>query len=458
MSASRREFLKRLSALAATGAAAPLALNLSALSAASAQTASDYKALVCVFLYGGNDHANTLVPYDELSHAAYRGVRGKLGYERQLLSPTVLQAQQALPDGRQYALAPALAPLLPLFDQGELGVVLNVGPLVQPTTLRDFQGKVALPPKLFSHNDQQSIWQSLQPEGASSGWGGRMGDRLLAGNGQSIYTNLNVAGNAVFMSGQTVSQLQVNAQEEFGVQALNQPLFGSQACSQVLRDLITVPGSHLFEQELSRVTQRSLQSAVDLRRALTGVNLSTPFPADNPLAAQLRTTARLIAGRQVLDVKLKRQVFFVSLGGFDTHDGIAKKHPRLLGLVAQALTAFQAALRELGVSEQVTTFTASDFGRSLSCNTDGSDHGWGSMHFVMGGAVQGGRYVGVAPQVALNSDDDAGHGRLLPTLAVDELAASLGAWLGVSDSELLDILPNLNHFSARPRPALFRTA
>lgn len=285
-----------------------------------------------------------------------------------------------------------------------------------------------------------------------------MGDRLLSGNGQSLYTNINVAGNAVFMSGQSVSQLQVNAQEVFGVRALNQPLFGSPLCSQVLRELITVPGTHLFEQELTRVTQRSLQSEVDLRRALATVNLSTPFAAGNPLAAQLRTTARLIAGRQALDPQLKRQVFFVSLGGFDTHDGITKNHPRLLGLVAQALTSFQSAMGELGLADQVTTFTASDFGRTLICNTDGSDHGWGSMHFVMGGAVQGGRYFGAAPQVALHSDDDAGHGRLLPTLAVDELGASLGSWLGVSDSELLDILPNLHHFSARPRPALFRPA
>ena len=204
---SRRAFLQRASILSVAGVAAPWALNLAALGEAAAATATDYKALVCIFLYGGNDHANTVVPYDSASHGAYAGMRPALAYARSALAPTVLVPAVALPDGLQYALATELAPLLPLFNSRQLAVMLNVGTLVQPTTKAQYLARsVPLPPKLFSHNDQQSVWQSSAPEGATSGWGGRMGDLFAAGNGNATFTCVNVSGNAVFVSGRSAVQ------------------------------------------------------------------------------------------------------------------------------------------------------------------------------------------------------------------------------------------------------------
>jgi uncharacterized protein (DUF1501 family) len=449
--ASRRAFLQRASALSLAGTAAPWALNLAAMGEAAATTATDYKALVCVFLYGGNDYANTLVPYDTANYALYNGLRPTLAYAHSALGGTVLRPAAPLAGGRQYALAPELSPLLPLFDAGHLGVVLNVGTLVQPTTKAQYLAKtVPLPPKLFSHNDQQSVWQSSQPEGATSGWGGRLGDLFQAGNGNATFTCINVSGNAVYLSGRTAVQYQVATSGSVPLKALSTPLFGSAACSSALRTLITQPRTHLLESEYTRVTQRSIDANSLLSSQLTPASaLTTVFPTPNSLADQLKLVARMIASADGLSAK--RQVFFVSLGGFDTHDGLLTEHPVLLTNVANALSAFYAATVELGVASQVTTFTASDFGRTLSGNNDGSDHGWGSMHFVMGGAVNGQRYYGTPPVVASNGPDDVGQGRLLPTTSVDQLAATLGRWMGVSDTNLLSVLPNLAHFDAGAR-------
>ena len=230
--ASRRAFLQRASALSLAGTAAPWALNLAALGEAAAATASDYKALVCVFLYGGNDYANTLVPYDAASYALYQAQRPNLAYARSALDGTVLAPAMPLAAGRQYALAPELAPLLPIFDAGRMAVLLNIGTLVQPTTKAQYTANsVPLPPKLFSHNDQQSVWQSSSPEGATSGWGGRLGDVFEAGNGNSTFTCVNVSGNAVFLSGHSAVQYQVSPAGSVPFAALKTPLFGSTACS-----------------------------------------------------------------------------------------------------------------------------------------------------------------------------------------------------------------------------------
>jgi uncharacterized protein (DUF1501 family) len=309
---------------------------------------------------------------------------------------------------------------------------------------------VPLPPKLFSHNDQQSVWQSSSPEGATSGWGGRLGDLFEAGNGNATFTCVNVSGNAVYLSGQTAVQYQMSTNGSVPLRALSAPLFGSTACSSALRTLITQPRTHLLESEYTRVTQRSIDANALLASQLVPASsIATAFPTPNSLADQLKLVARMIASADALSAK--RQVFFVSLGGFDTHDGLLTTHPALLTNVSNALSAFYAATVELGVASQVTTFTASDFGRTLSGNNDGSDHGWGSMHFVMGGAVNGQRYYGTPPVVANNGPDDVGQGRLLPTTSVDQLAATLGSWLGASDSNLLAVLPNLGHYDASAR-------
>ncbi|MEN9417534.1 MAG: hypothetical protein RI988_1154 [Pseudomonadota bacterium] len=457
--ASRRAFMQRASGLALAGAAAPWALNLAALGEAAAQSATDYKALVCVFLYGGNDYANTLVPYDPLHHEQYRLLRPTLAHSRAALGATALDSVQPPTDRHgvpyQYALAPDLFPLMPLWKAGQLATLLNVGTLVQPTTKAQYQARsVPLPPKLFSHNDQQSVWQASAAEGASTGWGGRMGDLFEAGNGRATFTCVNVTGNAVFMSGRRAVQYQVTPTGSVALNALRTPLFGSAAASDALRALITAPRAHLMQADHARVAARALDAHETLTAALAAAPaLATAFPSGNTLADQLRMVARMISCASALDAR--RQVFFVSLGGFDNHDGLLTTHTQLLGRLGSALAAFQEALVELRVADRVTTFTASDFGRTLTGNNDGSDHGWGSMHFVLGGAVAGGRHYGVAPVIAHNGPDDVGQGRLLPTMAVDQMAATLGSWFGLSASQLLDVLPQLRNFDAASRQLAF---
>jgi uncharacterized protein (DUF1501 family) len=448
--ASRRAFLQRASALSLAGAAAPWALNLAAIGEAAASTATDYKALVCVFLYGGNDYGNTLIPYDNARYALYQGMRPTLAYAQSALASTVLAPSVALASGLQYALAPELAPLLPIFNAGRLGVMLNVGTLVQPTTKAQYTAKsVPLPPKLFSHNDQQSVWQSSAPEGATSGWGGRIGDLFEAGNGKATFTCVNVSSNAVFLSGKTAVQYQVSTSGPVALNAVKSSLFGSAACSTALRSLVTAPSTHLFESQYASIMSRALSAGDALTTALAaGPTIATAFPSGNSLADELKLVARMISTSS--EIGAKRQVFFVSLGGFDNHDGLASVHPGLLTSVAGALNAFYAATVELGVADRVTTFTASDFGRTLTGN-DGSDHGWGSMHFMLGGAVNGGRFYGTPPVVANDGPDDVGQGRLLPSTSVDQYAATLAKWFGLSDTDLVALLPNLANWNASQR-------
>lgn len=451
---SRREFLKRASALSLAGAAAPWALNLAAISEAAAQTATDYKALVCVFLYGGNDYGNTLVPYDLASHNTYSTLRPVLAYPRANLDATALVQASVLPAGAtdlaglQYALAPELALMKPMFDAGKMAAMLNVGTLIEPTTKAQYANKsVKLPPKLFSHNDQQSFWQSSSTEGAKSGWGGRMGDLFAAGNGNSTFTCINVSNNAVFLSGASAVQYQVTTNGSVGINGVkSNALYGSAACSAALKSLITAPSTQLFQNELTRITQRSIDADAALTAALAGqAALTTPFTATNPLALQLQMVAKMIAARSTLGAK--RQVYFVSLGGFDNHDGLNTIHPGLLTNIADAMSSFYNATVELGIAQSVTSFTASDFGRTLVGNNDGSDHGWGSHHFVVGGAVKGQAFYGAPPALANNGPDDVGQGRLLPSTSVDQMAGTLASWFGVSAADMNTVLPDLANFS-----------
>lgn len=447
----RREFLRRGAILTAAGAASPWALQLAAMGeAAAAEQVSDYKALVCVFLYGGNDHANTVVPSDSVNHAAYSTIRSTLATPLASLLPLVPGV--ALPSGLQMALAPQMTGLRQLFDAGRLGVLLNVGPLLVPTTLAQYKAKsVPLPPKLFSHNDQQSVWQSSLAEGATSGWGGRMGDLFLNSNSTSTFTCMNVSGNAVFMSGLQAVQYQVSSTGAVKLRATTGNSFGSAAVSSALRSLTQASSNHWFEAEHTRIMKRAVDAEAQLSSALsTTPALTTAFNSANSLATQLQMVARTIAARQALGAR--RQVFFVSIGGFDLHDNLLTQHPGLLANVSEAITSFDAAMQELGVGPQVTTFTASDFGRTLTSNGDGSDHGWGAHHFVTGGAVSGKRFFGQVPVMAVNGPDDVGQGRLLPSTSVDQLGTALATWFGVPASELPLVFPNMGNFEQASLP------
>ncbi|BDT69568.1 hypothetical protein os1_37590 [Comamonadaceae bacterium OS-1] len=453
---TRRAFLRRSGQLALAGTALPVALNLAAMGEAAAFNATDYKALVCLFMHGGNDHANTVVAYDAPHYAQYSAIRSSIALDKGALAATLLTPRTPLAGGRQYALHPAMAGLAGLFNTGKAAVQLNVGPLVVPLTRAQYDSGsrtlYPLPPRLFSHNDQQSIWQSSSPEGSTVGWGGNLGDLALAGNGNSLFTCISVSGNAVFLSGDTALQYEVSTGGAVPINGIGARVYGSSAVQAALATLAQQPRSHLLENAYTAMTVRAVGAESRINGALTGATLATPFTSGNPLADQLKMVARLVAARGTLGTT--RQVFFVSMGGFDLHDNLIAKHPTLLGRVSDALASFYAATVELGVADKVTAFTASDFGRTLTSNGDGSDHGWGSHHFMVGGAVQGQAFYGVPPPISVGdtaaADDQwhVGQGRLLPSTSVDQYAATLATWFGVAPTELAGILPNLSHFGA----------
>ncbi len=445
--ASRREFLRRASSFSVLGAAAPWALNMAASASAAAQTAGDdYKAVVCLFMLGGNDHHNTVIPYDTATYDQYAGIRTNIAVPRASLAATQINPANAWSNGRQMALNPALAPLKALFDGGHLALAMNVGTLTREgVTLAQYKSGVGIPPKLFSHNDQQSVWQSSLAEGASSGWGGRIADLMAADNvgDSAVFTGISASGNAVFLSGKSSIQYQVSSAGSVAITAGYGPAANANAA---VKSMIQSSGANLFEREHAVVASRSIKADVRVRAALA--NVAEPvFPA-TALGAQLKIVARLIAARQALGVK--RQVFFVSMGGFDNHNALIDEHPVLLGTVADAMSAFYAATAAMGVASQVTTFTGSDFGRTLASNGDGSDHGWGSYHFVMGGAVKPRSWVGALPLLSVaQSNDNVGGGRLLPAIGVDQYGATMARWMGVTDAELSSVFPNIVNYTTR---------
>lgn len=463
---TRRAFLRRSGQLAMAGTALPFALNLAAMGEAAAQAASsdDYKALVCVFLFGGNDYANTVVTYDDPSYNAYSTIRvpqaaNGIAIAKAALDPTLLTPTTALADGRQYALHPSMGQLAGLFNnEGKVAVQLNVGPLVVPLTRAQYNNSnkklYPQPPKLFSHNDQQSIWQSSSPEGSTVGWGGNLGDLALSQNTTSLFTCMSVAGNAVFLSGDTALQYQVSTNGAVGIGSVkSNTVFGSASVKSAMAQLVQEARTHALENEYNRVTRR----AVEAETAVTAAIAPATFTNDTfaglttGLANQLKMVSRVIRGRAALGVK--RQVFFVSMGGFDLHDNLIANQPGLMKQLSDALVAFYRQMEALGVGDKVTAFTASDFGRTLASNGDGSDHGWGSHHFVVGGAVKGKQFYGMPQVVSINNDPKlagyeghVGQGRLIPTTSVDQYGATLARWFGVPDIDLPGILPNLKNF------------
>lgn len=504
--ASRRLFLRHAGALSALGAAgAPLALNLSAISSAAAQSAADYKAIVCIFLFGGNDSINMVLPTDAGSFANYTAIRNQAPDSIALLAPGtapngaaaagsparlggVLPVAPTNAQGRSFALHPAMATLQAMFDTDKrLAILPNVGPLVLPTSKAQYaQASHPRPASLFSHNDQQNTWQSFRPEGATTGWGGRMGDLLASMNSRAVFTSISAGGNAVWLSGQEVRQYQVgtNGAVRLGTNTAGQ-VYGSTAVGTALERIVqTTRGGHVLETDVSAVAARSMQAELLLRNALkpasdplfgtppaSGSYNATNDPklryADpnnaaatvfNPLAQQLQIVARMIDASGTADIGARRQVFFVSLGGFDSHDAQNLNHTQLMARLAHAMRYFDTTLGAMGTQSRVTTFTASDFGRTFTSNGDGTDHGWGAHHFVMGGAVKGGDLYGRFPTYGTknannnnfdSSADQLANGSLLPATSVDQLGATLGRWFGLSDTQLDDVFPNLRNFSTR---------
>lgn len=457
---NRRDFLRRSICTALGGVGLYSAMgNLKLLEAAiggyGPNAFSDYKALVCVFMYGGNDALNMVVPRDATHYAQYASARATLAVAQSDLLPLVPLAGGGASDGASYGLQSAtgggdtvgMAGLQGLFNKGRAAILGNVGTLVTPVTKARYQsGTAALPPQLFSHNDQQTYWQTSRSDDARNlGWGGRIADLLQDANpGASIPMALSLnfeseLGRAAFSnqyvigSGgpRNIGDLQWNAERRAAFMPLMAP--GTQANS--------------LERGYASAFNRYMDNAEAMADALDGApQLATVFPGSS-LGAQLSMVARLISVRATLG--LRRQVFFVSMGGFDHHDRLLENQPGLLAELSQALTAFDAATVELGVANSVTAFTASDFGRTLSSNGDGSDHGWGAHHFVSGGAVRGGRFYGRMPVLANDGPDDAGWGQIIPTTSVDQYAATLARWFGVGESEIDLIFPNLGNFASR---------
>jgi uncharacterized protein (DUF1501 family) len=470
--------------------------SLLAVGHSAAQTATDYKALVCIFLAGGNDSFNTVLATDSASWAAYTATRNQAPTPINLLpagtapnasaavgSPEwlggVLPLSPSVPvAGRSFALHPKLGQLQRLFNtERRLAVVANVGPLLQPLTKADYQtNRLPVPAKLFSHNDQQNMWQALGTEGVTQGWGGRLLDSFVPASQQpNLYASISVAGNAVFNSGARVRQFQMAPTGAIALGGNANWVYGQTGVAAALRKIAsnglntgTARQSHVLMADLGGVAQRAMVSESTISAALaatptsdTRVGPDTRLQMqdldgktiENPLARQLQAVARLVAARSTLGVG--RQVFFVQMGGFDTHDGQNKRHAELMARLDHALAYFDTALYDLGVRNNVTAFTASDFGRTFTSNGDGTDHGWGSHQFVLGGAVRGGRLYGTFPVLATKnannnqfdgSPDQLANGVLLPSTSLDQYGYTLAQWFQASNAGA--VFANASNFSS----------
>jgi uncharacterized protein (DUF1501 family) len=442
--ATRRQFMRQ-SVCAAVGmtSLASTLFDLRRVAAAAPASSADYKALVCVFLYGGNDSNNMIVPYDPTDYNSYAAVRQGLALPQNTLLPINLLGGG---DGRLWSLHPNLPGLQSLFGQQKMAILANVGPLVAPVTIDQWNnGTAALPPQLFSHSDQTLHWQtSIPDQPPATGWGGRVADMLRALNGTAqISMSLSLAGSNTFQVGNFVSQFQVQPGGTPGL--ANYTTDPTDPQSNALRALLQASYGNLFQSTYRDIFQHALSNDLLLQTIFAALPpLQTQFPQTD-LGVQLQTVAQLIEAR--MQLSQQRQVFFVATGGFDTHGGQLPAQVQLMQEVNDALSAFYAATVEMQVQSSVTAFTASDFGRTFLSNGDGSDHGWGSHHLVLGGAVQGGRLYGRVPTLAIDGPDDTGDGRWIPTTSVDEYSATLAKWFGVSSSDMPTVFPNLYRFN-----------
>lgn len=443
---TRRDLLRSGARTLLTTTAAASLGHLGRVSA-YAQSGTDYKALVCIFLFGGNDANNVVVPLDSTRYAAYQAVRQNLA----------IPAAQLLPapalDGALYGLHPSMAALAPLYASPaqDLAVVANVGMLVRPTTREQYLGRaVPVPGNLFSHSDQQQQWQNAAPlGGVTTGWAGRVADKIVGLNYPSNFPpSIGVSGNSLQLIGQTTQPTTVQG-EGFGLDGSDD---SAQAVARdaALREILTVSSGAVLVQASSQVLGDALKVAQLVDDATSNATpLVTQFP-NTGLGQQLAQVARIIQVRAALG--LKRQIFFCSLGGFDTHSGQLGTHANLLTELSQAMLAFYNATGELGVRDGVVTFTESEFSRTFQPNgTIGTDHAWGGHQIVMGGAVRGGDLYGRFPTLALRGPDDSGdRGNWIPSVSLDQYGATMAQWFGVPAAELASVFPNLANFGATP--------
>lgn len=441
-SATRRTALKTLGIAASAGV--PMLTPLITAGAASAQTTNDYKALVCIAQYGGNDQSNSVMPRSGSAYSSYQAGRPSLA----IPISNILSILPNIFSGPDVGFSPSLPGLRTLFEQGRCAVLANVGPLVEPITRDQWRaGSKRVPRQLFSHADQYSIWESGLPDRTSqSGWLGRLGD--LTANAfnptSQVSITMSIAGTSLILAGDQTIQYQISSGGVARVGYVDS-LYGSAAGGAAFKQLFTQSGPNVLQDGLSSITSRAINNADLVETALNQqAPLTTVFPNTN-LGNQAKMVARMIGARTRLSQR--RQIFLISAGGWDTHDSVTTEHPIRLAELDGAMSALYAATAEMGVASNVTQFTVSDFGRCLQHNGRGSDHGWGGHHFILGGAVQGRRVYGSWPTVALGGPEDAGNGALVPTTSLDEYGATLARWFGASTAQLNTVMPNLSRFA-----------
>ncbi len=450
---SRRKFLLGGGALAASSALGTL--EGMGLMRALAQTApvNDYKALVCVFLFGGNDGNNLVIPNDTAAYNLYLQARGASTSGGIAIAQSALLPISPKSLSTAYGFHPQFAPLKPVWDAGKMAVLCNVGTLVEPLSKADYSSSAkSKPEQLFSHSDQQLQWQaSISNDISRTGWGGRLADVIGPMNGAATLPMIaSIAGSSLFTVGNTPKVIALPPTGAFGLSGFNTSA-ASQARLKALKDILLLDSSNDFVREADDIFAQAIDSSNAINPAISAATTAiTPLFANvrTSIGNQLLQVAKLIEARNTLG--LKRQIFFVSLGGFDTHNNQLNTHDTLFGQLAPALKAFYDATVQLGIADSVTTFTLSDFGRTLKqASGGGSDHAWGNHQIIMGDAVKGGDFYGRFPNHTLGGPDDVGNeGRWIPTTSVDQYAATLATWLGVSSSQLPLVFPNIARFAA----------
>jgi uncharacterized protein (DUF1501 family) len=440
---TRRDFMRRTCCTAAAGLAAANFSRFGIVNAL-AQNTTDYKALVCVFLFGGNDANNLVVPMSSGGYATYQKGRSVLALPQNQLLP--INPPSA---GAAFGFHPRFKNVQSLFNSQQLAVLANVGTLLQPTTAAQVQGgQAVVPMNLYSHADQQTQMQTASfDQVGGTGWAGRVADNLQSVYPANFPTIISLAGSNIFCEGLTVRSIEASGDP---TQPLN-GFYGSNDDNNrlaALQSLLTFDTGMSLIQAASTTTTNAIQDSKTLAAALaTGKPLATQFPANSYLSSQLQQVAQIIAVRGSLGIQ--RQIFLVQLGGFDTHSDQLPQQDSLYADLDGSLGAFYQATKELGVQSQVTTFTLSDFSRTFQPDsTSGSDHAWGSHHLIMGAGVTGGDFYGTFPNQALGGPDDAtGEGRWVPTTSLDQYAATLAQWFGVAAADLPTIFPNLTNFT-----------